>query len=384
MAKRHLTKYPGVYFIEGKRAGKNQVERIYYISYYKDGVRIEEKAGRQYKDDMTPARANNLRAQKIEGTLPTNQEVREAADAKKKAESEKWTIDRLWQTYKKGRKPGKSLVTDISRYNKYLKPAFGSKEPKEIVALEVDRMRIALLKKKSPQTVKHVLNLLTWIINFGINNGLCASLSFKIKKPQVNNEVTEDLTDKQLTSLLKAIEEDTHPQAGSMLKLALFTGMRKSEIFRLQWKHLNFDTGFIKIVDPKGGKDQTVPMNDLARELLENHPKTEGSPYVFPGRDGSEKKNIYPYVNEIKRRAKLPKKFRIFHGLRHVFASSLASSGNVSMFALQKLLTHKSPVMTQRYSHMRDQALREASNVTAEVFKPKKAVTSNNIVELKK
>jgi integrase len=384
MAKRHTTKYKGVYFIEGKRAGKDQVERIYYISYYKDGVRTEEKAGRQYKDDMTPARANNLRAQKIEGTIPTNREVREAAEAKKKAESEKWTIDRLWETYKKGRKPGNSLVTDISRYNKYLKPAFGSKEPKEIVALEVDRMRIALLKKKSPQTVKHVLNLLTWIINFGINNGLCASLSFKIKKPQVNNEVTEDLTDKQLTSLLKAIEEDTHPQAGSMLKLALFTGMRKSEIFRLQWKHLNFDTGFIKIVDPKGGKDQTVPMNDLARELLENHPKTEGSPYVFPGRDGSEKKNIYPYVNEIKRRAKLPKKFRIFHGLRHVFASSLASSGNVSMFALQKLLTHKSPVMTQRYSHMRDQALREASNVTAEVFKPKKAVTSNNIVELKK
>ena len=82
------------------------------------------------------------------------------------------------------------------------------------------------------------------------------------------------MTDKQLTSLLKAIEEDTHPQAGSMLKLALFTGMRKSEIFRLQWKHLNFDTGFIKIVDPKGGKDQVIPMNDLARELLENHPKT--------------------------------------------------------------------------------------------------------------
>ena len=47
MAKRHTTKYRGVYYIEGKRAGKDQVERIYYISYYKDGVRTEEKAGRQ-------------------------------------------------------------------------------------------------------------------------------------------------------------------------------------------------------------------------------------------------------------------------------------------------------------------------------------------------
>jgi integrase len=382
MAKRYKTKYRGVYYIEGKRAGKDQVERIYYISYYKDGVRTEEKAGRQYQNSMTPAKANNIRAMKIEGTLPTNQEVREAAEVKKKEESEKWTIDRLWESYKKGRKPGKSLVTDISRYRKYLKPAFGSKEPKEIVAMEVNRMRITLLKKKSPQTVKHVLNLLTWIINFGINNGLCASLSFKIKKPQLNNEVTEDLTDKQLTSLLKAIEEDTHPQAGSMLEMALYTGMRKSEICRLQWGHLNFDTAFIKIVDPKGGKDQVIPMNDLARELLENHPKTEGSPFVFPGRFGKERKNIYQYVNEIKRRAKLPKKFRIFHGLRHVFASSLASSGNVSMFALQKLLTHKSPVMTQRYSHMRDEALKKASNVAADIFKLKRV--ENNVIELKK
>jgi integrase len=384
MAKRFKTKYRGVYYIEGKRAGKDQVERIYYISYYKDGKRVEEKAGRQFQNDMTPARANNLRAQKIEGTLPTNQEVRDAEAAKKKAELEKWTIDRLWKAYKKGRTAGKGLVTDTSRYNKYLKSAFGNKEPKEIVALEVDRMRISLLKKKSPQTVKHILNLLTWIINFGVNNGLCDNLAFKIKKPTVNNEVTEDLTEDQLGSLLKAIEDDTHPQAGNMLKLALFTGMRKTEIFRLQWSHLNFENGFIKIVDPKGGPDQVIPMNDLARELLENHPKTEGSRYVFPGKNGRERKNIYPYVNAIKIKAKLPEKFRVFHGLRHVFASQLASSGEVDIYTLQKLLTHKSGAMTQRYAHLRDDALRRASNVTTDIFNPEKLVDSKNIVDFNK
>ena len=121
--KRIKTKYPGVYFINGKSVS-GKPERIYYIRYRKNGKMVEEKAGRQFQDDMTPARANNLRAQKIEGTLPTNQEVREAVEAKKKEESKKWTIDRLWETYKKGRKPGKSLVTDVSRYKKYLKPSF--------------------------------------------------------------------------------------------------------------------------------------------------------------------------------------------------------------------------------------------------------------------
>ena len=54
------------------------------------------------------------------------------------------------------------------------------------------------------------------------------------------------------------------------------------------------------------------------------------------------------------------------HGLRHVYASILASSGQVDMFHLQKLLNHQSPIMTQRYAHLRDEALKQASNVLVE------------------
>jgi site-specific recombinase XerD len=41
----------------------------------------------------------------------------------------------------------------------------------------------------------------------------------------------------------------------------------------------------------------------------------------------------------------------------------LASSGQVDLYTLQKLLTHKSPQMTQRYAHLRDEALKRASNL---------------------
>jgi len=41
----------------------------------------------------------------------------------------------------------------------------------------------------------------------------------------------------------------------------------------------------------------------------------------------------------------------------------LASSGKVDLYTLQKLLTHKSPVMTQRYAHLRDQALKDTAQV---------------------
>ncbi len=66
--KRFKTKYPGVYYIEGKTVGSGKKERIYYIVYRKDGKQIEEKTGRRFLDGMTPARASKIRAECKEGT----------------------------------------------------------------------------------------------------------------------------------------------------------------------------------------------------------------------------------------------------------------------------------------------------------------------------
>ena len=135
---------------------------------------VEAKAGRQYANHMTPAKAERFRNNLIEGHEQTPQAKREAAQAEKKKAEGKWTINRLWTEYEKTRAPGKGLATDKSRYNKYLKPEFEKKEPHEILALDVERLKRRLLKTKSPQTVKHVLNLLTWITNFGVKKNLCA------------------------------------------------------------------------------------------------------------------------------------------------------------------------------------------------------------------
>ena len=46
----------------------------------------------------------------------------------------------------------------------------------------------------------------------------------------------------------------------------------------------------------------------------------------------------------------------------------LASSGEVDLYTLQKLLTHNSPEMTQRYAHLADEALHRAFSVAASFF----------------
>jgi integrase len=370
--KRHKTEYKGVRYIEGRRLGApSQTEKIYYISYYRDGKRIEEKAGRQYSDDMTPARANRLRLKKIDGDQKTNKEVREEKKAAEEAERGRWTIDRLWEEYKehKGAKV-KGLESDENRFKNHIGPALGSKEPREIGPLDVERLK-KRLREKNPNvadaTVRNVLELLRRLVNFGVDMEHCDPVSLKIKMPKVNNEKTECLTPKQLSRLLKAIDQDEDILAANFMRMALFTGLRRGELFKLKWEHINFDRGFISIVDPKGGPDQKVPLNDMARAVLDSHPRTD-SPYVSPGRGGRQRTDINKYVNRIKNRAGLPKDFRPLHGLRHVYASMLASSGKVDMYTLQKLLTHKSPMMTQRYAHLRDETLKKASDLAGELI----------------
>lgn len=46
----------------------------------------------------------------------------------------------------------------------------------------------------------------------------------------------------------------------------------------------------------------------------------------------------------------------------------LASSGQVDLYTLQKLLTHKSAAMTQRWARLRDEARRRASDLAKDLL----------------
>ncbi len=365
--KKFSTDYPGVFYIEGMSPATGKPEKIYYIMYRKNGRLIDEKAGRQVQDDMTPARASKLRALKMAGKIPTNKERREAEKAEKEAKDKRYTIKKLWEKYQENKPDLKGMHTYKSLYELHIGPSFADKEPQDIRPLDVVRISKKLLKKRSPQLVQHVLELLRRLCNYGNKQQLSAPLNFKIEMPDVDNIKTEDLTSSQIKKLLKVIDKDKHPAAGPMMKLALYTGMRRGEMFRLHWKDVDFERGFIWIRNPKGGKDQKIPLNEAARKLLKNHPKTK-SRYVFPGRSGGQLQTVAKPANKIKKDAGLPPDFRPLHGLRHVYASMLASSGKVDLYTLQKLLTHQDPGMTQRYAHLRDEALKKASELAGNII----------------
>ena len=69
-----------------------------------------------------------------------------------------------------------------------------------------------------------------------MKRNLCLGLQFVIELPKVNNVKTEDLTPEQLDTLLRVLDEGKEIHAATMVKLALYTGMRRGELFRLRWQ----------------------------------------------------------------------------------------------------------------------------------------------------
>ncbi len=380
--KRFQTKYAGVFFIMGT-SSNGKPEKIYYIRYRKNGKMVEEKAGKQFQDDMTPAKASGIRADKIEGAKQTNAEKRQEKKAQEAQENNRPTIDRLWEEYSNQKTHNLNYHKDRVRYETYLAKDFSKKEIPEIFPLDVDRVRLKYLKTHSPQTVKHILALLKRLINFGVKKGLCPALSFMIEMPRVDNIKDDALSEDQLKSLFKAIEEDKDPNAGNIMLLALFTGMRRGSIFNLKWSDIDFERGFITLRDPKSGKDDIIPLNDQARAVLESHIRTK-SEYVFPGRNGKKRTNAQKSINIIKKAARLPKETRPLHSLRHTFASLAVSSGEIDLYTLQKLTTHKTFSQLQRYAHLADKRIKQGGNAAGNAIQKIIQKKESNIVNMEK
>jgi integrase len=154
--------------------------------------------------------------------------------------------------------------------------------------------------------------------------------------------------------LLAALEGEEWLRA--VVIMAIHTGMRRGEIFKLKWFDVDFARGVVHVRNTKMGKDRVVPMSAPVREMLERQPKTSG--YVFPSpKTGGQ-------LIDIKRRFDLTRTaagisdFR-FHDLRHTAATRLAAAG-VNVVVIAEILGHSDIRTTKRYSHAMDEAMRDA------------------------
>ena len=364
-------KYAGVYF----RLDAACKERTYYIVYRQGGREaklVEEPVGKA-SCGMTEAKAALIRADRIRGKDKSNTEKRKEFAESRQAERDRWTLDRIWQAYQEAHPEHKSRQRDISRYNTHIGPHFGQRTPEEMLTADIDTFKAESLKVgKSNGTIQRVISQLRAIINFGVKRGLCPPLQpgrLVIESIRVDGQRTEALTEEQLGKLLEALDAEPDQDAAALIRLAMVTGMRKGALLALRWDDCDFEKKIITLrgESAKKGTTEYIPMNDVARSILLNINRTN-SVFVFPGKNGEQRTDFRRIARRVKKNAGLPDDFRPLHGLRHHFASFLASSGKVDLYTLQKLLTHSSPQMTQRYAHLADEAMKRAAGVADSIF----------------
>lgn len=347
---RHSTEFSGVYFV--KLANEN---KSFFIRYKRHGKSVEERAGRS-NEGWNTEKAWHLRTERMSGIKFPAGELQHGSDLNAGL---RWTFSKIFEKYLRLRPDLKGRENDIYRFRNYLEIDFADIAPEEVSHGDVERFRHNLQNKGlKPATVRHVLELLRRLANFAVKKNYCHGLSFKLEMPKVENQKTENLSHDQLQKLLRVLDEDPDLQVRNLVRMALYTGMRRGELFELCWTDIDFYNKIITVRSSKNGRHPTIPLNEMAENVLTAHAQSETkSNFVFPGRGGKKRTECKRPLLRIRKKAGLPEDFRLLQGLRHVYASMLVSSGKVDLETLQSLLTQKSPLMTQRYAHLLDQAV---------------------------
>lgn len=168
------------------------------------------------------------------------------------------------------------------------------------------------------------------------------------------------LTEEEETRLLAACP----PWLREIVIFALHTGMRLGEILALTWQGVDLFRRTVTVFRSKNGERRTIPINQTVLELLKDKARVRriDSNLVFPSRTGTRIDG-----NHLRRAFRPAVKdagitdFH-FHDLRHTFATRLVQAG-VDLYKVQRLLGHKSPIMTQRYAHHYPESLRDGVEI---------------------
>lgn len=290
-------------------------------------------------------------------------------EAKQKMVYEAYT-EEWFKTYVKTNNKPSEIRKKRILLNAHLIPFFGSMKLDEIGVRDVERYKAKKLASGiSPKTINNHLSVLRKSLTCAQEWGYLEIVP-KIKWLKTSKPKTKVLSEEERKKLLSD-EEDTF--WGAVILVGLRTGMRIGEIMALHWADVDFDRSAIcvryslsdkEITTPKNNRIRYVPMNRELQQMLEDRRKaTKGKDQELVFGHGKKPFSRFSSYDALKRICKRAGIKRIgWHTLRHTFATELCEKG-IPLRAVQKLLGHSTISMTERYTHVGEQILRDAVEV---------------------
>ena len=205
-------------------------------------------------------------------------------------------------------------------------------------------------KRTTPATVNRELHAIKAVFTLAKEWGRIDVSPAAGVSPLVEDPNPPDLlSGAQVTCLLEEMPDHLRAAVG----LAVYSGLRRSEILRLRWENVDLHNGVLTVVSRSGRrtkskKDRKIPISPDLAELLRQHPRDLRGRLLFPGTKG-ERHDIRTSLEAAARRAGIA--HIGMHQLRHTFCSFALMSG-VDPRTVQQWMDHKDLRTTLRYAHV--------------------------------
>jgi integrase len=281
------------------------------------------------------------------------------------------TFDDMMKRYLVERSPLKAPKSGIRDQSalKHLLPMFGQRvlghmTPKMFAEYKVQRR----LEGAAPATVNKELQLVRHAFNLAMREWEWCRTNpmHRVALEQVRNEVDRWLTVEEETRLIAV----SSPWLQGIILFALNTGMRQGEILNLHWEHIDFERGVLIVMKSKNGTRRTIPLITpvfkLLSEMQARTGQTKGPVFLSPRGRALKVRYLVREFCSARDQAGIPD-FR-FHDMRHTLATRLVQQG-VDLYTVQRILGHKTGIMTQRYAHHSPESLRAGLSVLEKPFR---------------
>jgi integrase len=365
------TKQPGLLLKVLKTGTKS-----YYIRYYDDAKKPKEKKiGCAKTLSLAQARqlAKDLLSQITLGNDPFEQREK-AASVLTFAQF----VSDHYMPHIKGYKA--SWDTDASLLKNHILPALGRLKLNQIKRVDMVSLFSKHRESHKPGSTNRIIILCRYIFNCAIKwqvDGVEKNPTDGIPLYPENNKLERYLTPEEARRLFEALEQSQAKMLKPIITMLLLTGARKNEVLQAKWSDFDFEKRIWRIEKNKSGKTRYVPLNDGAVALLQSMERFEGCEYAFPNPETLKPyTHIFQSWNTVRKKAGLAD-FRI-HDLRHSFASFLVNNGR-SLYEVQKILGHTQIKTTQRYAHLANDTLIDASNTAFKALPLQNAIPAATV-----
>ncbi|KAF0279165.1 tyrosine-type recombinase/integrase [Spiribacter aquaticus] len=341
---------------------RRQGTGTYYLRYTDHrGKRRYHRLGRIGSMSLGDARKA---AQKANGRIAMGHDPREEKATQRATPTVSAFIDESFMPYLKSYK--RDWYTDWSLIKNHIRPPIGDLHMDEVRRQHLVDLFTRHQVGHKPGSTNRVIVLVRHLFNCAVKwevPGVTKNPSKGIPLVANENQRQRFLTVEEAQRLMAAVEQSDSPMLKYIVAMLLLTGARRNEVLHARWQDIDFNSRQWLIPKTKSARTRYIPLSDAALRLIEQVPRVEGCEYIFANpKTGKPFVQIWYPWDTARKRAGLDD-LRI-HDLRHSYASFLVNAGR-SLYEVQHLLGHARPVTTQRYAHLAQETLFEASNQAA-------------------